>query len=110
MRWTSFRLVRWLCPAPSRHRPGRARCRLRIESLEDRIAPSTWVGGGIAGDCHGTNNGSAWSNPANWFGGVPGPGDPAVFTHNVSYTCDGNVHTGPAAAPTLDGSYTIGSL
>jgi fibronectin-binding autotransporter adhesin len=111
---TASRLFRSFFSPQFRHPRNRRPHHLLVELLEDRTVPSTWVGGGFAGDCHGTtdfNVARAWSNPANWFGGVPGAGDPAVFTHNVSYTtCDGHVQTGPAAGPGLDGSYTIGAL
>jgi hypothetical protein len=77
MRPNWFTRVLGLHVEPSRRdRRSRAVARrpgLRVEGLEDRVAPAavTWVGAG--GDFN-------WGNPLNWSGGaLPGPADDAVI-------------------------------
>src|SRR5579871_122722 len=73
----------------------------RLELLEDRTVPSIWVGGSL--DVHGQYTGgdpTAWGNPLNWQGPVPGAGDTASFTANVTESYidqNGNAftHNGP---------------
>jgi hypothetical protein len=69
-----------------RCRPYRQLCRLRVEVLEDRLTPSTWIGGAHVDAIHTSGDPNAWTNPLNWLGGVPLPGDTPVFTHNVDFS------------------------
>src|SRR5579871_4868441 len=84
-----------------RHRQRRD-VRPRLEALEDRVAPatSTWVGGSLNGaGMYTGGDPNAWSNPFNWQGAVPQPGDTALFTDTVveTYNNNGNMtqHNGP---------------
>jgi hypothetical protein len=53
--------------------------------LEDRLTPSTWIGGAHVDAVHTSGDPNAWTNPLNWLGGIPGPGDTPAFTHNVDF-------------------------
>ncbi len=66
---TPFKFVRWvrsLSQSRGKTYQKRPRLRLKLEELENRLAPAThtWTGGG------GVNN-PQWTNPANWSGGAP---------------------------------------
>ena len=51
---------------------------------------------------------TAWSQPDNWLGGVPGAGDTAVFTDNMDYTLNGAHFTEPLSfTPNLDFSNSV---
>ncbi|HLJ91958.1 MAG TPA: autotransporter-associated beta strand repeat-containing protein [Gemmataceae bacterium] len=53
------------------------RPRLSLEPLETRLTPSTtdyWIG----------TDGNSWSDPLNWRGGTPQPGDTLVFDYSIS--------------------------
>src|SRR5277367_4383200 len=78
----SRRALRFL---PHRRRLVRKRIPL-MEFCEQRIVLSTWIGGAHVDSVVTSGSPTAWSNPLNWLGGVPGAGDTADFTANVSFT------------------------
>ena len=57
-----------------------------MEFCEQRIVLSTWIGGAHVDSVVTSGSPTAWSNPLNWLGGVPGAGDTADFTANVTFT------------------------
>ncbi len=77
--------------APVRHRLSRRLVRTHspvIECCEQRLllSTSTWIGGAHTDSVATSGDPNAWSNPLNWLGGVPGPGDTAEFTDNVTFS------------------------
>jgi hypothetical protein len=59
-----------------------------LECCEQRtlLSTSTWIGGAHVNAIQTSGDPTAWSNPLNWLGGAPGPGDTLVFTANVSFS------------------------
>jgi hypothetical protein len=69
------------------------RIALRLDRLEDRLAPAaaTWDGGGAD---------NKWTTAANWVGDVaPQPGDDLVFPSSSSVPHHSNVNDFPAGTP-----------
>ena len=90
-----------------------------LEGLEDRLVPSTitWIGGAHLNAEQTSGDPNAWSNPLNWLGGaVPGSGDTALFTDNVSFSLPDQNPANPPTSynqpfntnPDLDVSTTVG--
>jgi hypothetical protein len=72
---------------PHRRRLARRHVPL-LECCEQRVvlSTSTWIGGAHVDTVVTSGSPTAWSNPLNWLGGVPGVGDTADFTDNVTFT------------------------
>src|SRR5579884_3310606 len=91
--------------------------RPRVQLFEERLVPSTtWIGGSLLGD--GTPSGgdpSAWSNPLNWTGGIPVPGETVIFTPHIiqEYISNGtpSFHQGPQDfTSNVDLPFGVGSV
>ena len=113
-------------PRPSRIPSGLNRPRVRrerrrafalaVESLEERVMLSQWIGGAHLNAEQTLGDPNAWSNPLNWLGGaVPGPGDTASFSENVSFSLPDQNPANPPSTyshpfnnqPNLDSSTTV---